>query len=1010
VPTKVAVDAKAGAVKTRYNGYIQPGQTLTTFVPSSGGSGGGGNRGDVDPTPTPEPTPTPTPTPEPNGDVTPDSPFLNENGESGSGITRQQWISDLVNHAGLSMYNTNLNSSFSDVDEDNPFSWAIEIALQNGAIAISAAENNQFYPAHSATEAFAVVSAVRALGFVYTDLASCYTIANDCGIFEGAFSTNILTTSQAEAILNAVDEIIAPIAIDPTAEQVVNLGDDTQVLTTDDSIENYSFDDAAGRGRFIASGDEISVEIGDCVILPPSAEFPGGLAQKVVNIIEAENDTLIFETTTPDLGEIMGDGEVDVQGTAEANVGLFTVNDTLSGDYDIVYEDSNSDPEPLSREVSMFAANNRPKIKITDDYVEVEFSKEIVDRVDANGKARIYFPDVDYIVDLDWFLGIPVGVNELRFALTNKAEFEGEIEVVGSKNDILGGLELGRVPIPLGASGFTVDIVLFVGLSAKGTIAISYELESTVGVQYKNGHLRTINQSRSDLTFTPFEVEIEGGPNLSAMLTLFSVFDLADITASGGVGVNASVTVRNTENICVDGTAYVYLRLTALRNSLIGELLNLSFSKTIWDKNNSIWKKSLHFEGTPTHVGVVPECTFGDGEMTGMVKDASTELPITSFTIHARKTDGDGNAEEISGSISANGSFNIDHLPAGTYRIQVNAPNYRTYTRENIAIRVNQTNNIGTILLVSSSVTDGSASGYVSDTQTGAPVIGATVMLYQGDGTSSPTGQSTITGSTGEYSFSGIAIGNYTIVVSISNYATASRSIVVTQNGTGNQNVSLVPLGIDTVDVGTISQIGDLRIVLTWGQNPSDLDSHLCGPTATGAERFHVYFADRNYNENERLHAFLDHDDITSYGPETTTVYDINTSGRYSFYVHDFSNGGAYSSYALSESDATVRVYVKEATGDVNDSGEALYRAKLIGTFYVPTTTSGTLWHVFDYNAATGLLTARNTMTVDEGAGNVGSRSLGGDAPKAGDEHEPDILDADEQTDIDRIRQDMVTK
>jgi Zn-dependent metalloprotease len=49
VPTKVAVDAKAGAVKTRYNGYIQPGQTLTTFVPSSGGSSSGGGNGYIPP-------------------------------------------------------------------------------------------------------------------------------------------------------------------------------------------------------------------------------------------------------------------------------------------------------------------------------------------------------------------------------------------------------------------------------------------------------------------------------------------------------------------------------------------------------------------------------------------------------------------------------------------------------------------------------------------------------------------------------------------------------------------------------------------------------------------------------------------------------------------------------------------------------------------------------------------------------------------------------------------------
>jgi hypothetical protein len=52
----------------------------------------------------------------------------------------------------------------------------------------------------------------------------------------------------------------------------------------------------------------------------------------------------------------------------------------------------------------------------------------------------------------------------------------------------------------------------------------------------------------------------------------------------------------------------------------------------------------------------------------------------------------------------------------------------------------------------------------------------------------------------------------------------------------------------------------------------------------------------------------LDLDDIYSFGPETTTVYQQLT-GIYRFSVHDFSNRGSFSSIALSNSNATVVVY-----------------------------------------------------------------------------------------------------
>jgi uncharacterized protein YfaP (DUF2135 family) len=71
---------------------------------------------------------------------------------------------------------------------------------------------------------------------------------------------------------------------------------------------------------------------------------------------------------------------------------------------------------------------------------------------------------------------------------------------------------------------------------------------------------------------------------------------------------------------------------------------------------------------------------------------------------------------------------------------------------------------------------------------------------------------------------------------------------------TSEQNCVLTPIIPD----------GQTRIVLTWGASPSDLDSHLAGPTSTGG-RFHIYYNNKNYTENGVNIANLDHDQSMSF-------------------------------------------------------------------------------------------------------------------------------------------------
>lgn len=101
---------------------------------------------------------------------------------------------------------------------------------------------------------------------------------------------------------------------------------------------------------------------------------------------------------------------------------------------------------------------------------------------------------------------------------------------------------------------------------------------------------------------------------------------------------------------------------------------------------------------------------------------------------------------------------------------------------------------------------------------------------------------------------------------------------------------------------------GNVYVLLTWGVEPADLDSHMVGPGAGEEERFHVTYNNKTYSIDGNLAVSLDGDVTHSYGPETTTIF-ILTPGTYYFYVHDYTNKSRPDSSAMSASGAVVRVY-----------------------------------------------------------------------------------------------------
>ncbi|HON18563.1 MAG TPA: carboxypeptidase regulatory-like domain-containing protein [Salinivirgaceae bacterium] len=140
-------------------------------------------------------------------------------------------------------------------------------------------------------------------------------------------------------------------------------------------------------------------------------------------------------------------------------------------------------------------------------------------------------------------------------------------------------------------------------------------------------------------------------------------------------------------------------------------------------------------------------------------------------------------------------------------------------------------------------------------------------------------------------------------------------------------------------DVTVVAPVaeGEIRIVLSWGENPTDLDSHLTGPTSSET-RFHCYYANRNVGV-----AMLDVDDVTSYGPETITITQLN-NGSYRYSVHNYSDQTMDGGLGIYQSPTLVEVY--------NHTG-------LIYSFTAPAFSlgSGNTWRVFEFQVANGTIT-----------------------------------------------------
>lgn len=805
--------------------------------------------------------------------------------DSGHEYTRGEWVKLLLDKVGCK-YEEQFDSKnyyYADTRE-NENGIAAEIAKTMGIIPDETDEQDvpYFYPDEYATREFAAYTAVMLMGYETTDEEPT------CADAAQIRYKNVVAIALKKNMLSLNGDTFEP-------EKAINGNDAAQILKAIDQITEDS-------------------------------------------VIDENYDSKVTYATNV----------VEVKDTSK---NIYNVVQNSDGTYTITVKDGNAYKNLETGKVVLFSAKEMG----TD--TDIALKVQNITKVKLSGSVAVTIPDVSCKLDAGFSWG-KIEVRHFIASVTGKADFEGGLYISGVNSEqqikhasgtmetVSDVLELGRVPIKLGTTGLSADLVVSLFYDVSGQFVVKYSVEATGGYEFKDGNGRFIHDFSQTLTPVTIEGSAKCGLQFGLNLTALETWDLAGIDIKVGPAAKASVsyTVRDAGNVlCSDVRTYIYAAGELNPDTVVGKFL-----KTVWhytlskdflsDDDDNPLKLKVHFEnGT-----LVDKCTVGAGSIEGSVLDSNSKAPVKNASVEAYS----GTVKVEKTFTKEDGTYSFNDLDEGTYKIVVTATGYQKYESSSMEVSANQITYAESFLMVSrAEAGDGELSGRFIHSMTGGNIENVTYELRKGwDNVIGETVKEGVSAD-GTYTLT-VPAGNYTLNASNEDFVSAHINVVVQANACSERDVTMSPTNISAGDEGL------LQIVLTWGETPRDLDSHLLGPAdENGDDYFHVYYRDKNaYSEDGDVIANLDLDDTSSYGPETTTIYKGFTGRKYSFYVYDYTNGEDDASTELSASSAKVTVY---------RGGKQIYQAN------VPVNREGYLWHVFDYDVQSNKLMPVNTFVYD---------------------------------------------
>lgn len=269
--------------------------------------------------------------------------------------------------------------------------------------------------------------------------------------------------------------------------------------------------------------------------------------------------------------------------------------------------------------------------------------------------------------------------------------------------------------------------------------------------------------------------------------------------------------------------------------------------------------------------------------------------------------------------------------PYGTYELKISAPGHLSVVYHDVVLN-QETMTMDPVELVVDEIGDAlrfpDSDTMITDAQTGQYMKDVTVKVREGF--NNKTG-SVIASFKTDGSYEGF--GDTTLDQGLSKQNLTHGYYTLTFEKSGYYPVSVnLPVDYDSWPMlGNIAMaktvgMNDVRAVLSWGEDPSDLDMYLRYVNADGGLNL-INYRNKRYEANGRV-LVLDKDDSGGFGPETITLTNPGVNNNnYDIFVY---NATAFTDeFTLSRSNAHVSVYAS--------SGIHKYR--------VPIQT-GNVWHV----------------------------------------------------------------
>jgi hypothetical protein len=207
----------------------------------------------------------------------------------------------------------------------------------------------------------------------------------------------------------------------------------------------------------------------------------------------------------------------------------------------------------------------------------------------------------------------------------------------------------------------------------------------------------------------------------------------------------------------------------------------------------------------------------------------------------------------------------------------------------------------------------------ITDSRNGDTLSSVTIKIREGYNNRLGDVQNSINSSDG----TGLSLtpGTYTLELNKTGYENKYLTVTITSTTTS--------INADLLSINTSSTVNSnafATIIVRWGENPVDIDSHLLfnntdvyfGNTSNGG----IPIDKSNPCATSSVVASLDLDDTDSYGPETTTICD-GTAGPFAFKLHHFSGssniGASPTTVELITRDGSRYEFVAPTTGFAGD-------------------------------------------------------------------------------------------